>query len=255
METNYLHSGSSGDVIYALPAIEALSKKSSTKANLFLEPDVHASYYQGAYHPNGTSRLTANGIKFLLPLLNSLDYINKADFHTTEKIDVYMDHFRNMKTLNLANGHIARWYFYFLAVNRDLSKPWLFVNSEKHGAIVINRTFRYRNNMVNYSFLNELPYDIVFTGLEEEFIVCRKEIPKLTWVKTQSALEMTKIINGARLFIGNQSFAFALAEGLKITRVLEVCPWTPNVIPHGEEGWDFYTQEMFETIVLNILGS
>ena len=43
---------------------------------------------------------------------------------------------------------------------------------------------------------------------------------------------------GCSLFIGNQSFGYACAEAMKVKpRVLEVCSWAANVIPHGEEAY------------------
>jgi len=58
-------------------------------------------------------------------------------------------------------------------------------------------------------------------------------------------LDLAQVISGADLFIGNQSCAYAIAEGLKKRAVLEVCTWLPNCLFHRPDvthGWDFGTK-------------
>ena len=57
------------------------------------------------------------------------------------------------------------------------------------------------------------------------------------------------MISGGKLFIGNQSFPFSVAEGLKVVRLLEVYHRSPNVIPEGQHGYGFYFQKHFEDLV------
>ncbi len=60
---------------------------------------------------------------------------------------------------------------------------------------------------------------------------------------------MASLIAGAKLFIGNQSFPFSVAEGLKANRLLEVSANCPDVSVNGENGHEFYFQEHFESLV------
>ena len=50
------------------------------------------------------------------------------------------------------------------------------------------------------------------------------------------------------LFIGNLSFGYALAEALKVPRLLESGPNFPLVYPNGENAYDFYFQSHFEEL-------
>lgn len=50
---------------------------------------------------------------------------------------------------------------------------------------------------------------------------------------TKDLLEVAKLIAGSPLFIGNQSSAMAIAEGLKHPRVQEVADWIPDCIYPG----------------------
>ena len=51
---------------------------------------------------------------------------------------------------------------------------------------------------------------------------------------------MLYILN-SDVYIGNQSFFFSIAEGLKVKRLLEVCEICPNVIPNGGTWGQFLT--------------
>ena len=53
---------------------------------------------------------------------------------------------------------------------------------------------------------------------------------------------MAEIIKNSKIFIGNLSFGYTLAEGLKVQRLLESNPEFPLVYPNGGKGYDFYFQ-------------
>ena len=57
---------------------------------------------------------------------------------------------------------------------------------------------------------------------------------------------MAEAINSCKFFIGNLNFAFSLAEGLKVPRLLENSPDFPVVYPIGKNAYDFYHQIHFE---------
>jgi len=60
---------------------------------------------------------------------------------------------------------------------------------------------------------------------------------------------MAQVIASCKLFIGNQSFPYSIAEALKTKRLLEVYYQAPNVIPNGPNGYDFYFQDHFKYLV------
>jgi hypothetical protein len=65
-------------------------------------------------------------------------------------------------------------------------------------------------------------------------------------LQVEDALHMAEVIAGCDTFVGNQSFPFAIAEGLKVTRVLESYQGAPNVIPIGGKTYQFYDQKSFD---------
>ena len=91
--------------------------------------------------------------------------------------------------------------------------------------------------------------NIKFIGIEEEYEDMRQVLPDLQFKPVKDFLEMATIINSCKLFIGNQSFPFAIAEALKATRLLELYYKVPNVIVEGPGGNDFMYQPQFEYAV------
>ena len=74
----------------------------------------------------------------------------------------------------------------------------------------------------------------------------KKDIKNLEFYDCKNFLEMAEIIKSSKIFIGNLSFGYTLAEGLKVNRLLESSPDFPLVYPNGGNGYDFYYQKHFE---------
>jgi hypothetical protein len=244
----FSHSGNVGDIIYSLPTVISICKRKQQKAHFYLKTNTYATYYPNAVHPLGNIRLNKAYAEALIPLLEAQDYIDKAAIYNDEEINIDLDSFRNFN-LDMARIHLPRRYFYVFHANYNLAEPWLKVepNPDVKDYILVNRTKRYRNLAISYKFLSQ--YGPIFTGLEDEFEDFTKEVGRVSFFKAVNFLELAQIIAGCKLFIGNQSFAFSLAEALKVPRILEICSASPNVIPHGNRAWDFYTQGAFEAIV------
>ena len=64
---------------------------------------------------------------------------------------------------------------------------------------------------------------------------------------------MAEIIKSCKIFIGNLSLGYHLAEGLKVPRLLETNPEFPLVYPNGGKGYDFYFQIHFEKIFQQLI--
>ncbi len=74
----------------------------------------------------------------------------------------------------------------------------------------------------------------------------KKEVPNLEYYDCKNFLEMAQIIKSGKFFLGNLSFGYHIAEGLKTPRLLEGSPEFPLVYPHGKYAYEFYFQEHFE---------
>jgi hypothetical protein len=252
---NLIHSGNSGDIIYSLPIAKRLSEMTSKPVNFLLKLDEQIQLSPGDTHPLSNVMLNQAMSDNLIPLLKSQPYINEAEIYSGQEIHLNLSLFRE-SGLELDKGNIARWNFYTTGINVDLSQPWINVQPDDgfKDSIVLARSSRYNNPLINYSFLAD--HDkVVFVGVKQEYDRMKKSIPKLYWHRVNNFLELAKVISGSKLFIGNQSFPFSVAEGLKTVRLLEVYHRVPNVIPEGKNGYDFYFQKHFEYLVDSLVSN
>lgn len=244
---NFKHSGKIGDIIYSIPAIKALCGNSG--ASLYLNLDKPVGY--PPYMKNSLSvKLNKTVFEMAYPLLMAQPEIKNCKIYHDEKIDVDLDLFRELP-LDLDKGHISRWHFLLYPGTYPLNEAWLNVpevNPVAKNAIVLARSQRYVAPGIDYSFLRKYP-EVLFIGLENEYQEMKQMVPNVIFQPINNFLEMASIIAGAKLFIGNQSSPFAIAEGLKVNRLLEVYFECPNVIPEGNNGFEFCFQEQFEKLV------
>jgi len=234
---NFLHSGQLGDIICSLPVIYHLSKKHS--CNLYLNIDKKNSF------------LNFEIYKKLLPLLKKQPYIKNIDIYKNQSIDVNFDLFREFPFLWF---NLNKIFLQLTGLNFDLNKKFIFVKKIKKfsNKVIILRSLRRQNLSLKYNFLNKNK-NLIFIGLKDEFFNLKKKIPNLKYYNCKDFLEMSIIINSSKLFIGNNSFGFHLAEGLKVKRILEKSSEGPDIIPFGSNGYEVFFQCDFEKICNSLL--
>tara|TARA_B000000557_G_C20734143_1_gene425601 strand:+ start:100 stop:972 length:873 start_codon:yes stop_codon:yes gene_type:complete len=247
---SFLHYGHLGDLIHSLPLLKEISKNKT--CNLYIEknkPLPKHAVMKG--HPAGSVFLNENTILKLMPLLKEQKFLNKIEIYRDQEIDVDLNYFREMP-INF-NTDSRRWYFHLVGVFPNLSQSYLDVkpHSNFKNFIIIMRSLRRQNKHIDYSFLSSFD-NIVFLGLKDEFSELKKKITNLEHYDSKDFLELAMIIKNAKLFIGNNSFGYALAEALKVPRLLESGPDFPLVYPFGENAYDFYFQKHFENLVKKI---
>jgi len=257
----FKHSGFMGDIIYALPAIKQICEETNMKADLYVFMDKTWENFDdvGRGHKG---LIDSKGLNFIAPLLQALPHINKVAMWKGEKIAVDLDRVKAMgQQIGLPHSHISRWYGYAYP---ELSTDKLHHRTidlmdihayEVHSGIqsdyswlgdkiVVNRSTRNLNPYINYVFLYNYP--VIFVGHLNEYEAFREQVPNAEYLPCENALHLALIIGHSRLFIGNQSMPFAIAEQMKIPRLLEAYSSATNVIPIGDGGHDFYTQQGLE---------
>ena len=247
---NFKHSGNLGDIIYALPAMYALAGEA--KINLYLQTDDFRPFNNK--YPSGKIVLSKKSVDLLAPLLLAQPQFKALQiYQENQPIDYDLDVFRTMP-FHLDKGNISRWYFNVFATTYDLGKPWISVkpDTSMNHKIIIARSFRYNAPYIDYSFLAQYN-NLTFVGLPEEYELMKAKIPQLEYQKTTDFSSLASTIAGAKLFIGNQSFPYSLAEAIKVPRILESYYSSPNVIPEGENAYEFSFQPQFEFLVKKLL--
>lgn len=232
------HGGHSGDIIYLLPFAKYLS--SHYKVNLIYHviSNRPTTFTSGINHPNGLKfNMNENSFNFIKPLLEYQSYIKDVRFTLLEDLPIdcfKIDYYRDVTGLKLDAGNMQSWARKFYGYPFNTEAPWLETPKvKKSNTIICNFSRRYRNKTINYNFLDYS--NVGFIGLKDEYEHFRNKYKLLNLQKLEcsDALEMAIMIKSAKFFLGNQSFAFAIAESIKINRALEVCEITPNVIPSG----------------------
>ena len=253
METiKVIHSGNAGDCIYALSSMHYLWTMQGKEIDLYLRVGV-PSTFTSLTHPVGNVMLNDTMFEMLKPLLLSQSYIHdviKVEASERVEVDYDFDLFRK-ESKNLSAGDIKLWYS--LAYPELMpSTTYKVLDASKYVGeeyIVINRSTRYNNPLIDYTLLEGLGKPIYFVGVEDEFKIMSAIIPNLIHKEVSDFLEMADFINSSSLFVGNQSMAFSIAEQLKVPRILEQYAKAPNVIPQGGQWFTFHTNEQFKTIL------
>ena len=241
-EINLSHSGHLGDLIYALPIIKELSKTKTCNLIVKVNQPYNGQYFK---HPSGNIMISERSFNMLLPLLKEQSYLNSVTVYTNQTIDVDLDFFRDLPISN--QFHSFRWYYHLVGKQADMTLPYLDVkpHSTIKDKIVIVRTFRARNVFIDYSFLKH--YDnLLFLGTKDEYEDLKQSVPNLEFYDVKDFLELAQIIKSCKFYLSNQTFAYAIAEGLKVPRLLEAYPDYPVMFPTTTNGADFYFQEHFE---------
>jgi hypothetical protein len=258
MNTNYLtvsHGGHSGDIVYSIPLVNHLASLKNVDIRYVIINDRMAEFKPGVIHPNGSTIMNRNAIEFIKPLLLAIPSISEVLEMPSKNLspDCFpLDFFRDIPTVDLGQGSIALWTRKFLGISLDTENAWLnFKKLSPPGKkIVCAFSRRYRNASIDYNFLNSID-DVSFVGLPDEFqnFISTHKLNSVKYLPTHNSVELAEVIASSDLFIGNQSFPFSIAEGLKVNRALEVCELCPNVIPSGHGAFDYLNNAALNNIL------
>ena len=233
----FKHSGARGDLIYSLPAIRTMGG-----GTVYLNRR-QESYFSG-------KKPDDKELESIRDFMKSQPYIDDVLDWNGENVDVDLDVFRE---LDLGFILLVSSYLMRFGLNCDISKKWIdsgkFVPVCK-ADIIVSRTERYN---APFDWKELMPWIGIsgFVGTEgehKEFV--RKTGFDIKHVVTKTWKELAEVILGSKLFIGNQSFAYSLAEGMKVPRVLEVCPFCSNCDPKGDDGHVRLSQGVIRKYVL-----
>ena len=238
---NLLHSGHAADIINVLPVIKKLSQ--DHECNLYININKPIDFY--FKHPAGNYYINDKIFQNLLPLLKKQKYINKVEKFTHQAIDINFDIFRELPISNIFDN--VTYASVITGIYPNYNESFLEVDEHENlkEKIIIQRTFRYRNNFINYEFLNN--YDnLFFVGTFDEFKDLKNIVKNLEFYECKDFLDMAKVVKSSKFVLANSSITFPIAEGLNVPRLLESCPNYPAAQPHGKNAFNFYFQVHFE---------
>jgi hypothetical protein len=172
------------------------------------------------------------------PLAKSQPYINECrPVEPGDVIDWKSAEFRKVpyRGLTLLGAHLSN---YNETMRQSLvvsgCDQWLHgikKSKETKDVIVINRTGRYRNWTFPWmTVVRKYKHRLMFVGLEHEWKEFCGHFGYVEFRRTSNLLEVAELIAGSLLFIGNQSCANAIAEGLKHPMIQETDLEHPDCI-------------------------
>jgi len=249
-----VHSGNMGDIIYALPTLAAL-RTQRLVLNACRDPGV------------GGRVLGPGMAEFLVPLLLAQPGLRQVDvaevpvrlspgFGARARsevlsqglplehvpagalgVDAVLDRFRlqPLDRLHLVDAHARA-----AGVRVNGAQPFLHlpepVERRADAPIVLSLTPRYRHQPCEFfaALLKGLG-PVVMVGLPEDAAVYAGIDGEL--VTAKDGLELARLIAGARAFVGAPSLPYAIAEGLKVPRLVDVPAFPANAFPLGADGW------------------
>tara|TARA_R100000951_G_scaffold70287_1_gene59195 strand:+ start:117 stop:845 length:729 start_codon:yes stop_codon:yes gene_type:complete len=230
----FKHSGDLGDIIYSLPTIKELGG-----GVLYLDPEGGKDEPLVDWSVYDRTKLKKSSIDSIKAFLEQQEYIKEVKlWDPSVNVDYNLDKFRqHVKFNNLAFSHLDA---FDLLGKKDRwnVEPWLKAdkkNLPKGKSIILSRSCRYHGN---YSFWECLQEEIVenavFVSHPKEYEYFMYTFPRyegrIPHLETENILDLAGYISGCDLFIGNQSFVHALAEGMKKPMINEVYPQYPSCI-------------------------
>lgn len=231
-EQTFKHSGNLGDIIFCLPTIMALGGGT-------------------LYISDGKGKLlrpmSKTMVTQIIELLKGQPYLNDVLPYHNETIDYDLDKFREKHGPG-SDVHLAQRHLMAFGVDYDLSLPWLHsIEPLPINEIVIQNGYRCRDLDLNWQALKGFEDKCVFVGFKNEYRTFRRKTRlKIKFHQINNLLELARIIKGSKLFIGNQSIGFALAEALKHPRVLELSYQEPSGLPQSYNGHILLTKQLIK---------
>lgn len=235
----FCHSGSLGDIVYSLPAIMSLGG--------------------GELHLKYRHYEILRDLLIRQPCISNVFSFTQTRRHYGRLENVVLsngkkvsnlDRYRYLEEMGHSAGkvvHLAQHHLDIFGLEFDLSQPWVSeICPNSIASIVINRTLRHHDEEeIDWKLLEPYKEAIAFIGGKQEYKKFYRILP-VQWHQCGNALEIAQVIKGSKLFVGNQSLCFALAEAMKHPRVLEVYYKRNNCQPQSSNGYTYLNKTLIE---------
>ena len=220
----FIHGGDVGDLIYALPTMKALGP-----GKLFMVPHTVREAF------------SEQKVEKLAPLLKLQPYLSGAVWSPEPpsrgyNFNRFRKFYRKGKTLALMQSEL------FGLNGTTIKEKWLTVDRPVTAGdykVILHRSGRYNNPAFPWKkVVEKYGKQALMVGIEKEWAMFTKEFGHVEYHRTADFLELARLIAGAKLFVGNQSAPYAIAEGLKQPAVLESHPTTLDCQYHRPNLWN-----------------
>lgn len=226
------HSGDIGDIIYSLAAMKVMGG-----GVLYLSPDCRFPYPRVPKICANMSNDTINPIIGFIrsqPYVWDVRYTRQMPFST----DVDFNAFREFYKIHRPENYMSLFRLHLLSCGVDYpeNQPWLMCNESREiegRPIIVNRTSRYHNTKFPWAAaIAQHGHKMAFVGLKPEYdaFCALNTAVTVPWIETPTLMDLAKVVNGAKVFIGNQSTPLAIALGLGKNAIAEIWIQNANVV-------------------------
>ena len=230
----FKHSGTLGDIIYGLALMKHLGG-GEFYLHLNQVDWIAKHYYNSEPDPYHQGRMTKKDADFMSEFFLAQEYITKFDVLTpsteiTHNLDRFRPAFVGHPT-NYINIYCSAFGITDPEIQKQVSQgPWLTVPKPiqvEGKTFVINRTPRgWAGKECHPVWTRWLEEEVdqksIFVGLESEHTAFEQLTGwKLDHYPTKNMLELAQVIAGCEQFVGNQSVALSLAQGLGVPYAFE----------------------------------
>jgi hypothetical protein len=206
---SFYHCGDLGDIIYSLKAIQLYGG-----GKLVLGPKCYSKFPP-------RSPISKEVFKLLQPLLDQQFYLDSVAFSEgwddwTYDLNDFRTLWNECQRLQINPGTLCRAHCFFLGVEPLWNEePWLVAETNRLARFVIHRSPRYREESFPWkAIVDRFRTDLLFVGLPEEHRDFCNMFGRVEYFQPFNFSQMAAVINGADMFIGNQSLPCAIALGL-----------------------------------------
>ena len=230
----YKNSGSLGDLIYSLSVIPKMgSGDFLIPLNNLANVAQQYGYSVSAMDKQHLGCITEEHYSMLAPLLERQPYLTSVSTCSSDVSDVIdLDKFRSILFRSFNGNYVEAFHktFNLQFHEDDLKMPWLQVDKKPNPyPFVVCRTSRYHGHEPRASLIhrqlaevNQFDKYALFVGNPDEHKDYERTVGmKIEYHTVRDFLELAEIINAAKCFVGNQTFAYSLAVALGKSAVLE----------------------------------
>ena len=237
----FSHSGKIGDLVFAIPFCRAVAAAAgSGRFSIHLKTGTVLERTREDGSKINVQLFGEREAAFLRPLLERQPFIESVSVSGDIPVGALdLDLFRLQTCLPLWGNSIPNYYLPlapWLANPPDLSTPWLFGGRKidlGKKKIALFLTGREPREGFSFAFLEPFRDEILFLGTAGEHEAFEKAYFPVDLRKIADFADALDVLSSVRLVIGNQTGFFAMAEAMKIPRLLLVPDGNANNVPCG----------------------
>ena len=238
---SFSHAGKIGDILYSLYfCCELSAHYKFDQFDYNIQINRRLSEFYEKKPEEDAFLMTQESAEFVKPLLDSLPYVRNVSIsEKAEEGSIGLNSFRD-GNISPVGCEIRDWYYNYSVATlpRAFWKKIIHVtpNPAYRDKILFTLTDRYVSKGLNYMALKDFRDHLVFIGTDREYRAFQEkyfELDRAELKSEDSLLTVAQYMAGAKGYVSNPTGFFALAELMKINRILFASDWIGDALDNG----------------------